>query len=487
MSDPAPALLDPSLLRSEEAPESAAVEFLLSRIDYERTPPTGNAAGSFKLARMQALLEALGDPHRAAPCVHIAGSKGKGSTAAMLASILTRAGYRTGLFTSPHVHRFEERIQLDGRMIPPERVAEFVEQLRPVAAAMDVGPLGGPTFFELTTAMAWLYFRTVAAEIVVLEVGLGGRLDATNLCRPLATIITSISRDHTRLLGDRLEQIAREKAGIIKPGVPVITGVGEAGPLDVIRSVAAEHQAACTVLGEALRWEARPAGDSAAPLPRLRLDLQTPWREHHGLTVPLPGEHQARNAALAAAAADCLDAAGEFRIAPEAVAAGLAAVRWPLRVEVVGERPLVILDAAHNDASIAALLETLRPLRVRRRIVIFGASRDKDAPAMLRLLAGCFDEIVVTRYLGNPRAYPVEELSRLAAEAFPGPVRCSPHPQAAWELARGEAAEDDLICVTGSFFLAGEIRALFQAGTKPGTEQVLLAVRSSAESADQSP
>ncbi len=460
MSDPSPVLLDPVPLRWEGSPESAAVEFLLSRINYERTPPTGNAAGTFKLARMQALLEAVGNPHLAIPCVHIAGSKGKGSTAAMLASILTQAGYRTGLFTSPHVHRFEERIQLDGRLIPAERFAALVEQLRPIAAAMDAGPLGGPTFFELTTAMAWLYFQAVAAEIVVLEVGLGGRLDATNLCRPLATIITSISRDHTRLLGDRLEQIAREKAGIIKPGVPVLTGVGEAGSLEVIRAVAAEHQVACYVLGEALSWTARAASETSAPLPQWRLDLQTPWREHRDLLVPLAGEHQARNAALAVAATDWLDAAGELRVDRQAVTAGLASVHWPLRVEVVGQRPLVVLDAAHNDASIAALLETLRPLRVRRRIVIFGASRDKDAAAMLRLLAGSFDEIIVTRYLGNPRAYPVEELSRLAAAAFPGPVRETPHPQSAWELARGEAAEDDLICVTGSFFLAGEVREL---------------------------
>lgn len=456
-----PPLLERSIDRPATPAESAALEFLLGRIDYERAPPAGPSPGPFRLARMQAFLAALGDPQLSLPCVHIAGSKGKGSTAAMLAAMLTQAGFRTGLYTSPHIHRFEERIQLGGEPIPTGRFAELIERVRPVAAAMDSGELGGPTFFELTTAVAWLYFQAVAADVVVLEVGLGGRLDATNLCLPLLTLITSISRDHTRLLGERLDQIAREKAGIIKPGVPVLTGVDATEPLEVIRAVAADSGSECHVLSESIQLFPRAEPTTAAdPLPRYEFQLRTPWREHPRLRAPLAGAHQARNAALAVAAVDWLDAVGGLLIPPAAVEEGLAAVRWPLRIEIVARAPLVILDAAHNEASVAALLETLRPLPVRRRVVLFAAARDKDARAMLMQLTDACDELILTRFLGNPRAIPVEELTRLAGAPQRCRVHAAPDPRAALETARALTGPDDALIVTGSFFLAGEVREL---------------------------
>jgi dihydrofolate synthase/folylpolyglutamate synthase len=421
--------------------------------------------------------------------VHIAGSKGKGSTAAMLASILTAAGHRTGLFTSPHIERFEERIQIDGVPIESQTFVDLVERLRPVAEAMDHTPLGGPTFFELTTALGWLHFQAAGAEIVVLEVGLGGRLDATNLCRSVATLITSISRDHTRLLGETCEEIAREKAGIIKRGIPMLTAVDAPGPLEVIREIAAAHVAPLLKLGSeiriaglvstpsdlhgetevglivdaanAARPEPRPPGEPVAvdPLPHYSIDVATPQRTHSGLTPRLPGIHQTRNAALAVAAADLLDEQG-FNVPERAIREGLLSVRWPLRIEMVGRRPLTILDAAHNEASIAALVETLSHVACERRVVVFGASRDKDVRAMLRQLDPFFHEIVLTSYCGNPRALPAEELAELARMEWDRDVHVAPTPAAALELARTLAGANDLVCVTGSFFLAGEVREL---------------------------
>jgi len=488
----------PAPARDDAAAAAAAESFLLGRIDYERTPPAGNVHGAFRLERMQDFLARLGDPQTKLPCVHIAGSKGKGSTAAMTAAILTQAGRRTGLFTSPHVERFEERIQIDGVLIPTERFQALVEQIRPIVADMDRAPLGGPTFFELTTALAWLHFLAERVDLVVLEVGLGGRLDATNICRPLVSIITSISRDHTRILGDRPEQIAREKAGIIKPGVPVLTAVAEPGPLAVIRELADRHGAPCHVLGDGIRLTSRlatttaVAGDAAGDeacnrrdrdghetnrqfessrqeiaaggLPFFDLEIVTPWRTHRGLRTPLAGEHQCRNAALAVAAVDALHAQGAAEVAAEAIPAGLRAVRWPLRVEVVARRPWLILDAAHNEASIQALVDALRPVAARRRLAVFGSSRDKDAPTMLRLLAAGFDQLIVTQFLGNPRAIPADELRQLAEQAAPGRVTLAPTPAAALQAARSLASVDDLICVTGSFFLAGEILELLRSG-----------------------
>lgn len=458
----------PSSLPSEaarrSASESAAAGFLLGRIDYERTPPSGNAAGTFRLARMADLLQRLGDPQLAIPCVHIAGSKGKGSTAVMTASILTAAGRRTGLFTSPHIHRFEERIQIDGNLIPPERFDALVNRLRPVAEEMDGGPLGGPTFFELTTALAWLYFVEQRVEVVVLEVGLGGRLDATNLCRPLVTVITSISRDHTRILGDTLEAIAGEKAGIIKPGVPVLTAVSDPGPLAVIRQRAAAAGAPCHVVGEELRVTPQRSGGATETdhLPRYTFDLETPWRAHRALPVPLPGLHQTRNAALATAAADCLNSTAGLPIPETAIPTGLTRVQWPLRIEVAGERPTLILDAAHNEESIAALVQTLRALPARRRRVVCAISRDKDAAAILRLLADGFDELILTRFLGNPRAFPPAELLHCCEPSCVSRVSTADSPAEALQLARARSGPEDLICVTGSFFLAGEVREMLR-------------------------
>jgi dihydrofolate synthase/folylpolyglutamate synthase len=461
--DPSPSLnsastlLEPvSLLTYDEA-----LAHLYGRINYERVPQHDYTTSMFKLERMSALLELCGHPELGIPAVHIAGTKGKGSTAAMTAAMLQAAGFRVGLFISPHVHRFEERMTVNGAGPTPEEFVELYGEVREFVQRLEGrGTDWSPTFFEVTTALAWLFFACRGAELAVLEVGLGGRLDATNVCRPLVTVITSISRDHTHLLGETLEQIAREKAGIIKPGVPVVSGVTEEPARSVIRSVARERRALLLQLGKDVHLSELSAAPSDPDgLPRSRMTVATPWRVHPEVQSPLPGRHQARNTALALASVDALADAG-FDVEPEMVRTGLAAVDWPLRIEVLGRRPLVIADAAHNDASIAALLQTLRDLPARRRVLVFGASRDKHVDDMLRLIRGEFDDVILTQYAGNPRALSASDLAGRAASAGLVGFRVESSARSARDLAMSLAAPEDLVCVTGSLFLAAEVREL---------------------------
>lgn len=435
-----------------------ALDILYARINYEQLPREEYSAAEFKLDRMQALLERIGNPQLDLPAIHIAGTKGKGSTAVICAALLAAAGRRVGLFTSPHLARFEERMRVNGREPAPDEVVRLIQDVSAAADSLaSEGPDRRPTFFEMTTAMAWLYFRRAAAELVVLEVGLGGRLDATNLCRPAATVITSISRDHTQLLGETLGEIAREKAGIIKPGIPVLSGVLNEPAASVIEQAAADAGAPFYRIGrDIVCTELRPDA-SSAPLPHWRARIRTPWREHADVRVPLAGEHQVANTALALAAFDLVTqpTAG---ITDETIARGLAGVQWPLRIEVLQRQPLVIADAAHNPASMAALVATLQRIPARRRIGVFSAARDKDVAEMLQICAGCFDRMVLTKFTSNPRATPVEELIAMATAAGVRQLDAVEPPLAAWRSALRDSRLDDLICISGSFFLGAELR-----------------------------
>ncbi|MEZ6057143.1 MAG: folylpolyglutamate synthase/dihydrofolate synthase family protein [Planctomycetaceae bacterium] len=449
---------------SDSTPQqsSAAHQFLMQRIDYERVPPSGNSVDPFKLSRMADLLHRLGNPQLSLPCVHIAGTKGKGSTASMVAAITQAAGIKTGLFTSPHLYRFEERIQVQGVPICPTEFEQLVEELRPLVEAMDEELGGGPTFFELVTALAWMHFRKQGVQLVVLEVGLGGRLDATNLCRPLVTIITSISRDHTRLLGETIPLITAEKGGIIKQGVPLLTGVDQPEAITVLTALCQERTADCYRVDENISLTYRPQTIATPVVPQHSwIDVVTPWRKHEGIFVPLAGRHQARNAALVIAAVDCLDASGTFTIGEEQIVSGLRNLKWPLRIETVHTSPLVILDAAHNPASITSLIDTLRDVRAAKRWAIFGASKDKEADTMLRLMGESFDELILTPFLGNPRSLSVERLENLSLNVLGRPCRVVESPAAALELTAELCQHDDLLCVTGSIFLAAEAQTAF--------------------------
>ena len=450
-------------------PYLRALEFLTQRVNYERTPQQAPADVVFKLDRMRRLLRALDDPHDALKVVHVAGTKGKGSTAAMVASCLTAAGYRTGRYTSPHLIRVEERYAIDDVLIGEEEFVALVERLRPAVDALQRAKLDGfaPTYFELTTALAFLYFAQQAVDVAVLEVGLGGRLDSTNVCRPEVSLITSISYDHTAQLGTTLAQIAREKAGIIKPGVPVCSATADPEAADVIAEVAAHRGSPLRRLGADFHCDFR-APDStesaAGRLARGAFDFRAATfgegRTMRDLRVQLPGRHQCENAAVAIAGLVSLAELG-WRVDDAAIRRGLAAVTCPGRIEVLRERPLVVLDTAHNGASMRALVETLGAgCAGGRRTVVLAATRDKDLRAMLAAWVGRCDRLILTRYEKNPRSAAPEDLACIAAELGFADVEIAATPSNAWRAARAGLAESDLLCVTGSFFIAGEIREL---------------------------
>ena len=438
-----------------------AIAFWYGLIDYERRAPK---PGDLKLDRMRELLRRLGDPHEGLRVVHLAGTKGKGSTAAMLEAVLRRAGCRTGLSTSPHLSAVEERIEIDGVPIGRDELAARMAEVAPAVEGMRrAAPAGqAPTFFEVGTALGFLHFRRRAVEVAVVEVGLGGRFDSTNVCTPLVSVITNLSFDHTAQLGPRLANIAREKAGIIKPGRPVVCTATAPDGVAVIEEAARERGSPLLRLGRDFHYGYEPARIDGGPDRRPRVRVRTRERAWPWTELGLIGEHQAENAAGAVQAVECLRAAG-LPVADTAVCEGLSQVRWPARLEVMGHRPLVVLDCAHNVASASALVEALGANFVvpGRRLLIFAVSGDKDVPGMLRVLAPHFDRAFVTAYANNPRVVPPADLARGLRDAAPElPVSVHERSEEAWAAAREAAGPDDLIAVTGSVFLAGELRPL---------------------------
>jgi len=408
------------------------------------------------LDRTQALLSALGDPQRAFRAIHVGGTNGKGSTAALLAALLASQGYRVGLYTSPHLVDFSERIQVNGHAIPSEWLSELTECVR-TAAESHLAET--PTFFEATTVVAFAYFAEMRVEHAVVEVGLGGRLDATNVIAPLVSIITTIGLDHQEYLGNTLEAIAFEKAGIIKQGTPVVVGrVGE-GPLSVIDAAAAQRQAACVVLGRDF--------DTTGEEPGCFAYRGLRWRDE-GLACPLPGRHQLDNAACALAALEMAAGCG-VRVSERARRNGLSAVRWPGRLELAGRRPDIWLDGAHNPHAAEALAEYLRTMWARRGasaigrlILVVGMMQDKDRRRILAILTAVpgVSHLILTR-AGHPRAAAPEELAQDAAD-LGVPITVKATVGEALACARTLAGEDDTICVTGSLLVAGEAKAMLE-------------------------
>ncbi|HLQ46833.1 MAG TPA: cyanophycin synthetase, partial [Planctomycetaceae bacterium] len=371
------------------------------------------------------------------------------------------------------------RMQVAGARPTAEQMIELVRRVQPAVRQCESDPPPfSPTFFEVTTALAWLFFLQQKAQIVVLEVGLGGRLDSTNVCLPVACVLTTISRDHTQILGSSLSQIAREKAGIVKAGVPVISGVTGEEALAVIHETCRTQNADLWQLGREFSYirgtglptasvRERDGFGQAGSLPHEVVNVTTPLQTWTEMPLPLIGEHQAHNAAVALATIDRLRDAG-WTVSPEAARRGLSKVRWPMRIEVVRCRPTVIVDAAHNWESASALGRTLDEAfptqtssgEFSRRVLIFAATKDKDVAGILRQLLPRFDSIIFTKYLNNPRSVAPEHLVRLIQLTSDIPCHVSATPAEAWQLARRIAAPSDLICVTGSFFIAAELREL---------------------------
>lgn len=434
-----------------------AFESLKGLTNYETMvrPPYGTR--EMNLPRTRSLLRALGEPQRSFPSLQVAGTKGKGTAAHSLAAILRAAGYRVGLYTSPHLFHVRERIAVDGEWIPEEEFARGVAEI-----LRHVDPLRGtpecPTFFELVTCLGLWYFARAGVNAAVLEVGLGGRLDATTAVKPLASLITHVGLDHTLVLGSTTTEIAYEKAGVAKRGVPLVSGVSTSSAAgQVIEQVAKEKGAPLFAAGREFAVRTgRPSWEGGRP--STPLTLRGADEVTRRLRASVLGRDLARDAGLAAATLLVPKVAKRLPVEVEHIEAGLASLSVPGRIQVVSENPLVVVDGAHNPDSAQSLVRTLREaLTFRRIFAILGGGEDKNVPVTARHVAGLRPgvKLVFTRPSSHPRAADPERL----AAAFPG-AKTAPDPATALARAQKEAKPEDLILVTGSLYLAGEVLTL---------------------------
>lgn len=400
-----------------------------------------------RLRRIRSLLTRLGSPHERLTVVLVAGTKGKGSTAAMLAAILQQHGQRIGLYSKPHLVDYRERIRVDGTLISPDELARLIAEIKPAVEAGDAEPWGRPTYFEVAVALALLHFMDQRVDVAVMEAGIGGRLDATNVCDPRLSVITPVSYDHMDVLGNTLRQIATEEAGIVRPGGLAVTAPQTDEARDAILETCRQHGARLVEVGRDVTFEI-----SSSTLQGVRLAVRTPKASYEEVHVPLLGRHQATNAAVAVAAAESLR-----DLNAEAVRGAFAGLRWPARSEILADRPTVVVDVAHNPASIGALRATIQELfRGRRIVLVFGmiASHDPAEPA--ELLVPLVDEVVVTTPL-HVRPVPADEMAEVVRRHNEHVTVC-PDREGALEHALSRTGPDDVLLVTGSFFLVGMAR-----------------------------
>ena len=400
----------------------------------------------FGLTQITKILEAIGNPHEEIQAIHIGGTNGKGSTAAMMASILQREGYRVGLYTSPHLVRFTERIQVNGTEIREEEVASLTEWMRErVEASGMTDPF---TFFDFTTAMALLYFSRRRVDLALLEVGLGGRLDSTNVIDPLLSIITNVTRDHEEILGRSLLKIAGEKAGIIKKGRPLITAATQPRVLQLFAKLCRGKEAPLYRVGKDFRYE---------PIRAKTFHYQGLHRKLWGLHLSLSGVHQFINATTALGAMEVLEDLG-YPVSMEAMAEGLREARWPGRLEEVSSSPRVVLDGAHNPAGARALKESLeREFHFQRLIVLLGIMKDKDFPSILRTLSPLADRLILSQPHTDRASPPAQLLEALGRDGKKAEI-IEALPQAI-ERGLSLTQKEDLFCITGSLYTVGEARA----------------------------
>ena len=417
-----------------------ALTYILSFADFERWPGAGYAE-RWDLRRMEELLERMGSPHLNRKTIHIAGSKGKGSTAAMIASATHTAGYRTGLYTSPHLHTMRERIRIDGKLIAEQEFADVMSGMVAHIESTSQGQYGELSTFEILTGLAFAHFQKADANFQVLETGLGGKLDATNVVpKPDVCVITSISLDHTAVLGDTVAQIAAEKAGIIKSGVPVVCGLQVPEAEKVIEEVCLRNDAPLTVIGRDVTWKTKGSTSDGQSLEVDGLEL----------TIPLLGEFQLQNAAAAVVASKI---AG---ISDPDIVTGLAATQWSGRLEILQRQPLFIVDGAHNGDSAAKLVRALNQhFDYDRSVLIIGTSADKNTASIVEQFAPYFD-MVITTATEHPRA---NDPAALVAEfgTFGKDAQSTANVREAVSLAQSWAQPQDLICASGSLFLVAEV------------------------------
>jgi dihydrofolate synthase/folylpolyglutamate synthase len=405
----------------------------------------------FGLSNIERIVRALGNPHKDLKVVHVGGTNGKGSTAVMMASVLQESGYRVGLYTSPHILSFTERIQINGQEITEAEVAEMTARMRKQIEEAQI--LQRFTFFDFTTAMAFLYFAESGIDLAIMEVGLGGRLDSTNIVTPVVAVITNVSYEHRNVLGNSLSGIAREKAGIIKPGVPVMTGVTQQEILGQIQETCREKKAPLYLRGRDFVTEKERTG-----VFRFR---GRRW-DFSGIKINLLGDYQIDNAAMALGTLEAMEKAG-FAVTRESVYGGLEKVEWPGRLEVIQKRPYVVLDGAHNPAGAEALSEALsQGFSYKRCFLLLGIMGDKEVERIVSILAPLSQETVLCQPKQD-RAAPPERLLR-ATEAAGGKGRVIPDVAKGLDTLLSVAGSDDLICVAGSFYTIGEAKAHLLAG-----------------------
>lgn len=434
----------------------SAVRYLLS-LGRELAAPTQAAAAKFNLENISTLLERLGRPDRAFPLVHIAGTNGKGSTAAFIERILREAGFRTGLNTSPHLERINERIRIDGEELSDERFAEIFTRIHTVIEELLAeGKLKAhPTYFECVTALAFEAFAQERVDFAVIEVGLGGRLDATNVVSPVLSVITRIDFDHENFLGHALKEIAGEKAGILKPHVPAVIGGQFPEARVVLLERAGELRCPLVETRETYRLEAEDVEHGCARATAIEL----PGGDKFPLAPRLPGRFQLENALNALATARILQRRG-YRITDENIITGIAATEWPGRLERLQTGPDVYLDGAHNPGAARALSEFLAENHAgRRTYLIYGAMRDKAVDEVTGLLFPLAYEVIFTQP-GTPRAVSAARLAEIAGDHAPR-FSVVPEAQRALESVLAKARPEDVILVTGSLYLVGEIRRVW--------------------------
>lgn len=437
-----------------------AKEFLLQTIDYEKLTQYKYDSSSFDLKRMEEMMAFVGNPHKKRRCVHITGTKGKGSTSIIIASILKELGLKTGLFTSPHLIYLEERMKVNDRMISQKMFVELINRLKPyVDRIMLKNPTLMPTFFEIVTAIAFLYFERKKVDISVLEVGMGGRLDSTNIILPEISVITPVSYDHTDRLGHTLDRIAYEKAGIIKEGVPVISSAQEPEPLSVISKTCKEKNARLYLVGKDILINNIKVTKRNG-FYGTEYEIRT-WRNiYKNIFLPLVGRHQVENCATAIGALDVLAENGIIETNNENIINALAKVKCPARIEVISESPLIVLDTAHTVSSMKILRESIKEnFSFKKLIVVIGLSADKDIEGILKEIAFVADDLILTR-TGNPREAEPEKMAVTAKRFYRKNPMVIEDIDEALKEAKRIAEKDDLICITGSFFLAGKLKKL---------------------------
>ncbi len=436
-----------------------AMDYLFKHTDYEKQQKLRYNVTTFDLDRMNDLLKGLGDPHKKVRTVHIAGTKGKGSTATMLARMMEANDYKVGLYTSPHVSSLHERITINSEMITRKEVLGLMNRIYPVLEKLGKKN-NFPTFFEIMTALAFLFFADKKTDISVIETGLGGRLDSTNVIMPAVVGITSISIDHQNLLGPTLEHIAREKAGIIKKGIPVYTVPQDPMALKAIKKQATTVKAPLVVTGRDVDFSYR-FESSREHGPHNRICLTTPTSKFEHLRVPLPGEHQAINCGLALAMLDGLKSQG-FQINDEKAVQGLNNVQMVGRMEMIHNDPRILVDAAHNAASIRALIQAIgQHVPYDSMIIIFGCNSDKDIRGMLSEIQYGADKVIFTRST-SPKAVSPHDLAEMYTEICGKMCQTSMSLSEALRIANSAISREDLVCITGSFYLVGQAKQMFQ-------------------------